>query len=198
MLAVPFQVVLLNVFARSLVEVVFQVQEFVCDGTRQRPHRVSQTNWGPLIRSTVWYKPPYQLESRNLAWPEIQWVDLQVHRRQITILMYHWHRGVYLFEINLVQLINRVLRWQGLIEAQSDHLPCKRRVHRHPPHIQVRVKSEFLHAWLRRVAGVVPALMIPVVYNSNIWVVDAEICVCCSKHGPGARMGVRGGKGWAC
>ena len=31
MLAVPLQVILLNVFARSLVEVVFQVHELVCD-----------------------------------------------------------------------------------------------------------------------------------------------------------------------
>ena len=41
MLAVPLQVVLLNVFARSLVEVVLQVQEFVRDGARQCPHRIS-------------------------------------------------------------------------------------------------------------------------------------------------------------
>jgi hypothetical protein len=193
MFAMPLQVVLLDVLAGSLVEMVFQVHKLICDGTCQRPHCISQANRGSLIRSTASHKLPYNRNHTSHKTFMNGEASLQVHRCQITILMYHRHGRMYLLKVNLMQFINRILRGQRLIKTQPNHLPRKRRIHRHPD-IQIRIKSDILHARLRRVARKVPALVITVINNGYIWVVHSKIRVCCREHGPLAGMGVRSRK----
>ena len=43
-LAVTFDIVGLDILARSLIEQIFEIRELVCDGTGHRPHGVSQAD----------------------------------------------------------------------------------------------------------------------------------------------------------
>ncbi len=53
MLAMTLKVVLLDVFACSLVEVFFQIHVFLGDRACHRPHGISETDWRTLIWGAI-------------------------------------------------------------------------------------------------------------------------------------------------
>lgn len=124
-LSVTLDVIALDVLAGALVKQVFEVGVLVCDGTSHCPHGVSETNWGTLVRGpatfqvlvTTILERAGDMGKKNV---------LQIHGGEVASAVNHGHGCVHLFKVNLVQLVNGVLRRQRLFQAKANHFPGKR------------------------------------------------------------------------
>lgn len=172
-LSVALDVIRLDILACPPVKQIFQVCILVRDGACQGPHGIPQANGRALARRAAHARSV----SLNVWRRGKTTVNVQVHGGQVPVLVDHGDGRVNLFKVDLVKLVDRLLWRQGLLEAQTDHLPGKCAADIvHAAHAHAGIEVEVLDgARLGRLAIEVPSIHIAITRQAHGRIRNAKV-----------------------